>query len=142
MSRRPASSSNLTAALRGAGLRPTRQRLALAGLLFAKDHRHVSAEQLHHEASAAGLVVSQATVYNTLNAFTRAGILREVVVDAGRTYFDTNNRHHHHFYHESGSLLIDIEGGDIAVGNLPPPPAGTAIERVDVVVRLRSERDR
>ena len=134
-------SSSQAQDLRRAGLRPTRQRLALAGLLFAKGNRHVSADQLYDEATTAGLAVSQATVYNTLNAFTRAGMLRAVVVDAGRAYFDTNTGHHHHFYRESDALLIDIEGGDIAVDNLPPAPAGTAIERVDVIVRLRSKRE-
>jgi Fur family iron response transcriptional regulator len=86
--------------LRSAGLRPTRQRLALVRLLFDHGDRHVSAEALHAEAQRAGVRVSLATIYNTLNQFTEAGLLREVVVEAGRSYFDTNTGDHHHFFFE------------------------------------------
>ena len=89
-----------TEKLRKAGLRPTRQRLALASLLFAHGDRHVSAESLHEEAVSAGVPVSLATVYNTMHQFTAAGLLREVTVDGTRTYFDTNTGDHHHFYCE------------------------------------------
>src|SRR5262245_7982586 len=84
--------------LRKAGLRPTRQRLALAQLLFGRGDRHVTAEGLHEEAVGAGMPVSLATVYNTMHQFTAAGLLREVTVDGTRTYFDTNTGDHHHFY--------------------------------------------
>ena len=123
--------------LRLAGLRPTRQRLALARLLFAGEDRHVSAEQLHGEALAAGIRVSLATVYNTLHQFTDANLLREVVVEPGRSYFDTNCSDHHHFYVETSGHLHDIPGHMLAVSRLPDPPEGTAIERVDVIVRVR-----
>jgi Fur family iron response transcriptional regulator len=123
--------------LRQAGLRPTRQRLALARLLFAGEDRHVSAEQLHGEALAAGIRVSLATVYNTLHQFTDAKLLREVVVEPGRSYFDTNCSDHHHFYVETSGHLQDIPGHMLAVSRLPDPPEGTAIERVDVIVRVR-----
>jgi len=123
--------------LRGAGLRPTRQRLALARLLFDQPARHVSAEQLHAEALAANVPVSLATVYNTLHQFTHAGLLREVVVEAGRSYFDTNTAEHHHFYYEESGSLQDIPGAELSVGALPAAPGGTAIARVDVIVRLR-----
>src|SRR5262245_10510321 len=96
--------------LRTAGLRPTRQRMALAQLLFTDKDRHVTAETLHGEAVAAGESVSLATVYNTLHQFTEAGLLRQVVVDGSRTYFDTNTGDHHHFYREDDGLLIDIDG--------------------------------
>jgi len=128
---------NVVQHLRAAGLRPTRQRAALAGLLFGQGDRHVSAEQLHAEAEAAGVRVSLATIYNTLHHFTRAGLLREVVVDVGRFYFDTNTDHHHHFYVEDEHRLIDIDDSKVSVGNLPEPPLGSSIERVDVVVRLK-----
>ncbi len=124
--------------LRAAGLRPTRQRLALAWLLFGAGHRHVSAEQLHEEAGKAGFRVSLATIYNTLHHFTRAGLLSEVVVDAGRFYFDTNTHHHHHFYVQAEHRLIDIAGDSIRVDNLPASPEGRAVDRVDVVIRLKS----
>lgn len=125
--------------LRGAGLRPTRQRLALARLLFEKGDRHVSAEQLHAEAMTASIPVSLATVYNTLHQFTGAGLLREVVVEPGRSYFDTNISDHHHFYHEDGGELCDIPGNELSVGALPAPPHGTKVSRVDVIVRVRKE---
>jgi Fur family iron response transcriptional regulator len=80
--------------------------------------------------------VSLATVYNTLNQFTEAGLLREIVVDAGRSYFDTNVSDHHHFFHEGTGMLADIPGSDVVVSLLPPPPAGTTIRRVDVIVRI------
>ncbi len=96
-----ASASPLLPRLRACGLRPTRQRLALAQLLFADSDRHVTAEQLHGEAAAAAIRVSLATVYNTLHQFTAAGLLREVVVEPGRSYFDTNVEDHHHFFCET-----------------------------------------
>jgi Fur family transcriptional regulator, iron response regulator len=130
-------SSAILARLREAGLRPTRQRVALAGLLFDHADRHVTAEQLHGEASAAAIRVSLATVYNTLHQFTNAGLLREVVVEPGRSYFDTNVDDHHHFFCESSGHLQDIPGEAVMVGCLPQPPAGTAIRRVDVIIRVR-----
>ena len=125
--------------LRGAGLRPTRQRLALARLLFDRGDRHMTAEQLHAEAVAANVPVSLATVYNTLHQFTTAGLLREVVVEPGRSYFDTNTTEHHHFYHEESGRLQDIPGRELTVEKLPNPPQGTAVSRVDVIVRVRKE---
>jgi Fur family iron response transcriptional regulator len=126
--------------LKRVGLRPTRQRLALARLLFEKGNRHVTAEQLHGETVAAEVAVSLATVYNCLHQFTTAGLLNEVVVEPGRSYFDTNVDDHHHFFFEDTGRLLDIEGGSIAVGDLPAPPPGSAIRRVDVIIRLSSEK--
>ncbi len=126
-----------SARLRAAGLRPTRQRVALADLLFGAGHRHLTAELLHAEAGHAGVSVSLATVYNTLHQFTEAGMLRQVVVDAARSYFDTNVEAHQHFYAEDDAMLIDIPGDTIEVAGVPAPPAGTEIERVDVVIRIR-----
>lgn len=125
--------------LREAGLRPTRQRLALGRLLFDGGDRHVTAEALHEEAQKAGVSVSLATVYNTLHQFTDAALLREVVVDSARTYFDTNVSDHHHFFVENSGKLMDIDGRQIAITGLPDAPAGTGIARVDVIVRLDGE---
>jgi len=122
--------------LQTAGLRPTRQRLALGRLLFDGPDRHVTAEQLHAEARDDRISVSLATVYNTLNQLTAAGLLREVVVEPGRSIFDTNTSAHHHFYHECTGELRDIPGDQLVVANLPPPPPGAKVARVDVVVRL------
>ena len=123
--------------LRKAGLRPTRQRLALAQLLFAHGDRHVTAEGLHEEAVAAGVPVSLATVYNTMHQFTGAGLLREVTVDGTRTYFDTNTGDHHHFYCEDDGTLMDIDGAAIEVAGVPVPPPAPRVDRVDVIVRLK-----
>jgi Fur family iron response transcriptional regulator len=125
------------ARLKGCGLRPTRQRLDLARLLFRDGDRHVTAESLHDEVSRAGMKVSLATVYNTLHQFTEAGLLRQVVVDAGRSYFDTNVDDHQHFFLEEDGVLIDIPGETIEVSNVPVPPEGLAVDRVDVVVRVK-----
>jgi len=122
--------------LRHAGLRPTRQRVALGRLLFARGHRHISAEDLHAEAEAAGVRVSLATVYNTLHQFTGAGLLREVAVDASRTYFDTNVSDHYHFFVEGEGQLIDMKGG-VEIDRLPEPPEGMEIIAIEVVVRVR-----
>jgi Fur family iron response transcriptional regulator len=130
---------DLPARLRQAGLRPTRQRLALARLLFERGNRHVTAEQLHGEALAAAIRVSLATVYNALHQFTDAGLLREVVVEPGRSYFDTNVDDHHHFFCESSGNLQDIPGALVMVGSLPDPPDGTRIRRVDVIIRVRRD---
>ncbi|HVH81321.1 MAG TPA: Fur family transcriptional regulator [Stellaceae bacterium] len=129
----------LLSRLRTAGLRPTRQRLALGALLFGGCDRHVTAEQLHGEALAATIPVSLATVYNTLHQFTDAGLLREVVVEPGRSYFDTNIDDHHHFYCESTGMLQDIPGAAVTVGQLPSAPDGSEISRVDVIIRVRRQ---
>ncbi len=122
--------------LKNAGLRPTRQRIALAKLLLASDNRHVTAEALHEEAKNAGVSVSLATVYNALHQFTDAGLMREVVVDSGRSFFDTNTSDHHHFFHEDIGRLEDIPNDQVRVSQLPNAPAGTTVSRVDVIVRV------
>lgn len=126
--------------VRDAGLRPTRQRVALAELLFAKGDRHLSAEELHEEAQAAGVPVSLATVYNALHQFTEAGMLRILAVEGSRTYFDTNTSDHHHYFIEGENKVFDIEGTAVKVMNLPEPPEGMEIANVDIVVRLRPKR--
>ena len=132
---------DLAKRLRTVGLRATRPRLALARLLFDGDDRHITAEQLHGEVTAASIPVSLATVYNVLHQFTAAGLLREVVVEPGRSYFDTNIKDHHHFFCESSGVLQDIAGQDVTVSGIPVPPAGTEISRVEVIVRVRAYGD-
>jgi Fur family iron response transcriptional regulator len=131
--------SGLIERLKAVGLRPTRQRLALAKLLFGPGNRHVSAEQLHGEAVKAQVRVSLATVYNTLHQFTAVGLLREVVVEPGRSYFDTNVEDHHHFYFQDTGRIEDIPGHDLRVLDLPEAPAGTRVARVDIIVRVADE---
>ena len=128
--------------VREAGLRPTRQRIALAELLFAKGDRHLSAEELHEEAVDAGVAVSLATVYNTLHQFTEAGLLRILALEGSRTYFDTNTSDHHHFFIEGENRVVDIEAAPVSVLNLPEPPEGMEIVNVDIIVRLRPKAPR
>ena len=126
--------------LRQSGLRPTRQRMALAEILFAHGNRHISAESLHDEAVTRRVPVSLATIYNTLHQFTKAGLLREVAVDGSKTYFDTNTDDHHHFFIEGDNEVLDIPSSNLAVDQLPAPPQGMEISRVDIVIRLRRIR--
>jgi Fur family iron response transcriptional regulator len=124
--------------LAGGGLRPTRQRAALAALLVGDGRdRHVTAEGLHHAAAHAGEAVSLATVYNTLRAFCGAGLMREIVVDGSRSYFDTNMTDHPHFYWEEEARLTDAPAGELEIRRLPQAPEGAEIAAVDVVIRLR-----
>ena len=127
--------------LKAVGLRPTRQRLALARLMFDGGDRHLTAEQLHAEAQAARIRLSLATVYNTLHQFTALGMLREVVVESGRSYFDTNTSEHHHFFFENSGELTDIPGSEVDVARLPMAPKGTCVSRVDVIVRVKPEQN-
>ncbi len=132
---------NVRSTLRRAGLRPTRQRLSLGQLLFSSGGRHVSAEGLHEEAQGANISVSLATIYNTLNQFTKAGLLREIAIDGTRSYFDTNVSDHHHYVVEETNEVIDIPVDQLMIGALPEPPEGMEIAKVDVVVRLRRKAD-
>ncbi|PRD44482.1 transcriptional repressor [Phyllobacterium phragmitis] len=132
--------ANIEDRLRHAGLRPTRQRIALASLIFAQGDRHLSAEELHEEAVVADVPVSLATVYNTLHQFTEAGMLRILAIEGAKTYFDTNISDHQHFFVEGDNTVIDIPNGpqgQPVVGNLPEPPEGMEIVNVDIIVRLR-----
>lgn len=131
---------DVTGMLREAGLRPTRQRVALAELLYSQGNRHISAEVLHEEAILANVPVSLATVYNTLHQFTEVGLLREVAVEGTKTYFDTNTSEHHHFFLEDENRVIDIPDSGLTLDNLPVPPEGMEISRVEVVVRLRKKQ--
>ena len=128
--------TNVIARLRDVNLRPTRQRIALAKILFEGDDRHITAEMLHQETQKTNTRISLATVYNTLNQFSSAGLLREIVVDSQRCYFDTNTTDHHHFFFEKTNELKDIAVGDVVLAIVPLAPAGTVIKRIDVVVRL------
>lgn len=120
------------------GLRPTRQRLALAHLLVGDGRdRHVTAEGLYAASQRAGAKVSLATVYNTLRAFCEAGLVQEVVVDGSRSYFDTRLDDHPHFYWEDSAELTDAPKDQLQITGLPEAPEGAVISRVDVVIRLR-----
>jgi Fur family iron response transcriptional regulator len=123
--------------LRRVGLRPTRQRVSLGWVLFARGDRHISAEMLYEEAMKEKIPVSLATIYNTLHQFTQAGLLRELAIDGAKTFFDTDSSEHHHFVVDGENTVIDIPAEAVDVAALPEPPVGYEIARVDVVVRLR-----
>lgn len=125
--------------LRMAGLRPTRQRVALGDLLFAKGDRHLTVEELHEEAVLANVPVSLATVYNTLHQFTEAGLIRVLAVESAKTYFDTNVSDHHHFFVEGRNEVLDIPINNLQIANLPDAPEGMEIAHIDVVIRLRQK---
>ncbi|MCF3593267.1 transcriptional repressor [Rhodobacteraceae bacterium LMO-12] len=124
--------------LRGAGLRPTRQRMTLATLLVGDgQHRHVTAESLFEAACNGGDKVSLATVYNTLRAFCAAGLMSEITVDGTKSYFDTNTTEHPHFFWEDTGTLTDAATERMHITNMPAAPEGAEIASVDVVIRLR-----
>lgn len=128
--------------LRDHGLRPTNQRVLLAEVLFSSEgkilNRHVTAESLYGEVKEIGLKISLATIYNTLNQFTQSGLLREVTVNSGASYFDTNTSHHYHIFFEDTGKLIDIKASNIKVDGIPNPPSGTDISSIDLIIRVKS----
>jgi len=126
--------------LRQAGLRPTRQRLMLGEFLFSKGGRHVTADMIYTEAAEANLQISRATVYNTLNQFTEAGLLRQIGVDGSKSFFDTNPGAHHHFFVDHEDRLLDVPAPGVEIDQLPAPLPGYEISRVDVIVHLRRKQ--
>jgi Fur family transcriptional regulator, iron response regulator len=133
--------SNALRCLQNSGLRPTRQRLVLAKLLFDGDDRHVTAETLHQEVSKLGDRVSLATVYNTLHQFKQVNLLKEVVIDSGCTYFDTNVSEHHHLFFKEEKYLQDIDKSDLKISALPQVPEGKTISSISVVVHIKNSDD-
>ena len=131
---------NIVTRLQSAGLRATPKRIAIGGLLFDGTDRHVTADDVAMIARKAGVRVSLATVYNTLNQFVAAGLMKRITLDTDRTYFDTNVSDHHHFFIEGRNEVLDIPTSNIAISNLPEPPEGMEIAHVDVVIRLREKK--
>ena len=126
--------------LRQAGLRPTRQRLMLGEFLFSSGGRHVTADMIYTEAAAANMPVSLGTVYNTLNQFTEAGLLRQIGVDGSKSFFDTNPASHHHFFVDHEDRLLDVPEPGVEIEQLPQPLPGYEIAGVDVIVHLRRKQ--
>src|SRR5690349_15543461 len=126
----------ITARLKDAGLRPTLQRVQLGRLIWGKGcNRHVTAECLVNESRDRNIKVSLATIYNTLHQFTHAGLLKEIVLEGGRSYFDTNLDSHHHFLFEDTGEVMDIAGKEVSISMLPPPPLGAEVTGVEVIIR-------
>jgi Fur family iron response transcriptional regulator len=126
--------------LQSAGLRATPKRIAIGGLLFDGLDRHVTADDVAVMAQKSGVRVSLATVYNTLNQFVSAGLMKRITLDTDRTYFDTNVSDHHHLFFEDNGVLHDIPGDSIRVEGLPEIPAGSKISSVEVIVRMSGDK--
>jgi Fur family iron response transcriptional regulator len=131
---------NIVTRLQSAGLRATPKRIAIGGLLFDGVDRHVTADDVAGLARKAGVRVSLATVYNTLNQFVAAGLMKRITLDSDRTYFDTNVSDHHHLFFEDNGQLRDVPGDSVRVEGLPPTPAGSKVRSVEVIVRLANDR--
>ena len=139
MSQTPENSKALDLAakiLESGAVKPTRQRLAIARVLFAR-HQHLSADQVMLSANRADAELSKATVYNTLKLFVEKRLIREVIVDPDKVFYDSNTGPHHHFYDIQTGEIIDIDAAEITVAGLPPLPEGKVAEGVDVIVRIR-----
>lgn len=133
----PQTSAELIAMLQEHDIKPTQQRLQIAGVLFAKP-QHLSADQVLDQVNKlAGVYVSKATVYNTLGLFTRKGLIREVIINSTKVFYDSTTHPHHHIYNVDTGMLMDLDADEININGLPTPPAGTRIDGVDVVVRVR-----
>ncbi len=133
--------SDLDSHLREHGVMPTPQRLRIARIILVK-HAHMSAEEIYRNVNGPWPPVSRATVYNTLGLFVEKGLLREVIVDPNKVYYDSNvESHHHHFYDEETGELTDISEDEITVENIPDPPDGKSVDKVDVVVKLKQSVD-
>ncbi|HTT08656.1 MAG TPA: transcriptional repressor [Gammaproteobacteria bacterium] len=130
----------ITALLEKHDILPTSQRVEIAALMLSQ-HQHMSADQvLAHIREGGETAVSKATVYNTLGLFAEKGLLREVIVDPAKVFYDSNTKPHHHFYNVDDGSLIDFDAADCAISQLPEPPAGTVAEGVEVIVRIRQNR--
>ncbi len=128
--------SGIISLLREHGITPTQQRVEIGQILFARD-QHVSAELVLERARQGRSMVSKATVYNTLGLFADKGLIREVIVDPTKRFYDTNLAPHHHIYHTDTGMLEDVDAEDIRMERLPDLPQGTEVEGVDVVIRVR-----
>ena len=140
LSQHSPSRETIVALLRGQGINPTSQRIDVAEFMLARP-QHLSADQVLHALQQAGHAVSKATIYNTLGLFVEKGLLREVNVDSSRAFYDSNTSSHHHIYNIDTGELRDIEGQSLQVANLPPIPAGTSMDSIDVIIRVRNTSD-
>lgn len=137
MHRQEMSAEEVTHLLREHGITPTSQRVDIARVLFSR-HEHLSAEDVFLAVNGETTRVSKATVYNTLGLFAAHGLVREVIADPDRTFYDPNTSPHHHFYDTTTGALIDIPAEAVEISRLPALPDGVQMEGVDVIVRVRS----
>jgi len=122
-------------------IQPTQQRVEIAKVLFARDH-HLSADDVLLQVNDDSARVSKATVYNTLGLFTRKGLVREVIVDRSRVFYDPNTKPHHHFYNVDTGALTDVDANQVTINDLPEPPCGTLTDGVDIIIRVRNGTSR
>ena len=131
------SKSQVIEQLKKAGVTPTQQRVEIAQILFARP-QHLSADQVLNIVNQAEPLVSKATIYNTLGLFARKGLVKEVIVDPSKVFYDSNTSAHHHFYAVDSGELMDIEGDNLRLENMPALPEGTEAEGIDIVIRVRN----
>jgi Fur family iron response transcriptional regulator len=129
--------SEVVSLLKEAGITPTQQRIEIAQILFAQP-QHLSAEQVLAQANREQALVSKATVYNTLGLFASKGLVREVIVDPSKVFYDSNTDPHHHFYNVDTGTLKDIDSSNLNIEQLPDLPEGTVADGVDIIIRLRN----
>ena len=127
--------------IESSGIRPTKQRRVLAKILFEKGNRHLSADELFHDVKKEDRKISMATVYNTLKQFTALGLVREVVVDQNKSLYCTNHKSHYHLYIEDEGKIVDIPTKNIDL-NIPSIPACLQLHNIDVIVRIRTLKDK
>jgi len=127
----------LTSLLQDHGISATTQRVEIAAILLCR-RQHLSADQVLAKLIAQGTSVSKATVYNTLGLFAERNLVREVIVDPAKVFYDSNVSAHHHFYNVDDGTLTDVDADDLPIEQLPRPPAGTVAEAVDIVIRIRN----
>ena len=120
------------------GITPTQQRILIAQEMLSK-HQHLSADQVLQRVNAQSNTVSKATIYNTLGLFTEKGLIKEVIVDSTKVFYDSNTASHHHFYDIDSGTLVDIAPEQVAIQALPEPPAAMKIQHIDVIVRVSSK---
>jgi len=133
----PLSRAEVIELMRAKGVNPTQQRVEIAQAMFAEP-QHVSADQVLTMVNKQRALVSKATVYNTLGLFARKGLVREVIVDPSKAFYDPTMSPHHHFYNVDTGELMDVKHGELSLGELPVLPQGTVAETVDVVIRVRN----
>ena len=120
------------------GITPTQQRILIAQEMLHK-HQHLSADQVLQRVNAHSNTVSKDTVYNTLGLFTEKGMIKEVIVDSSKVFYDSNTKPHHHFYDVDTGSLHDICSENLAIEGLPEPPSAMTIKDIDVIVRVSSK---
>ena len=133
----PLEESEVVELLTAYGVQPTQQRIEIAKVLFARD-QHLSADEVLGRVNADSALVSKATVYNTLGLFARSGLVREVIVDRSRVFYDPNTRPHHHFYNVDTGTLTDVDADQVVLNELPKAPRGTIPDGVDIIIRVRN----